>query len=169
MLLDLIRALLAAFLVGFLPGWFWARCLCATADRAVRLSYAVALSMALVPAVALVPVRLLDAGMTPAVAGSSALVVFFAGLLAYARFGAAKAAEEPVVSGPIPLPGMPVLIVLLPAFGLALWTGFQMVPGQRVMLPVTLLAATAVLVLVAGIVHLVTTPGEFALEVEEPG
>ena len=38
-------------LVGFAPGWFWARCLCAPSDRAEQLAYTVALSMALVPAV----------------------------------------------------------------------------------------------------------------------
>ncbi len=32
-LLDLIRAVLAAALVGIAPGWFWAKVLCATADR----------------------------------------------------------------------------------------------------------------------------------------
>ena len=139
MLLDLIRALLAAFLVGCLPGWFWARCLCATADRPEHITYSVALSMALVPAVALVPVRLLGIGVTFAVAVSSALIVFFAGFLAYARFGPAKGADEPLASGSTPL-GMPVLILLLPAFGLALWAGYQIVPGQREMLPVIELA-----------------------------
>ena len=96
MLPDLIRALSAAFLVGFVPGWFWARCLCAPADRAERLTYAVALSMALVPAVALVPAHLLGTGVTLAV--SSALLVFVAGLLAYLRFGPAKGPDEPLVS-----------------------------------------------------------------------
>lgn len=79
MLPDLIRALSAAILVGFVPGWFWARCLCAPADRSERLTYAVALSMALVPAVALVPAQLLGTGVTLAVAVSSALQSFEAG------------------------------------------------------------------------------------------
>jgi uncharacterized membrane protein len=96
LLLELIRALLAALLVGCVPGWFWARCLCATADRAERITYSVALSMALVP------VRLLGTGVTFAVAVSSALLVFFAGLLAYARFGPAKGADEPLASGSTP-------------------------------------------------------------------
>src|SRR3712207_551769 len=151
--------MLAALLVGCLPGWFWARCLCAAADRPERITYSVAFSMALVPAVALVPVRLLDTGVTPAVAVSSALLVFFAGLLAYVRFGPAKGLDEPLVSGSVPL-GMPVLILLLPAFGLALWSGFQMVPGQREMLPVTGLVTIAVLVLFAGIVYVVESVRE---------
>ena len=58
MLRDGIRALVAALLVGLLPGWFGAECLCATADRAERITYSAALSMALVP------VRLLDVGVT---------------------------------------------------------------------------------------------------------
>ncbi|MDQ3930422.1 MAG: hypothetical protein M3328_14915, partial [Chloroflexota bacterium] len=75
---------------------------------------------------------------------------------AYIRFGAAKGTDEPLAPGWTPL-GTPVLIVLLPAFGLALWTGFRMVPGQRDMHPVMLLATIALLVLVAGIVHLVVS------------
>ena len=103
MLLDLIRPLLAALLVGFLPGWLWARCLYAAAESAERLIYSVAISMALLPAMALVPVRILDMGMTLVVAVSCALTGFFAGLLAYVRFGPAKGTDEPLVSGSAPL------------------------------------------------------------------
>ncbi|HKH09917.1 MAG TPA: hypothetical protein VKA73_02115, partial [Rubrobacter sp.] len=120
MLLDLIGALSAAFLVGFAPGWFWARCLCATSGLAEQVAYTVALSMALVPAVALGPARLL--GVTLAVTGASALVVFLTGLLAYARFGPAGTKGVAPVPEPRPLI-MPALVVLVPAFGLALWTG----------------------------------------------
>jgi len=154
MLLDLIRAVAAAALVTVLPGWFWARCMCAAADGWERITYSMALSMALVPAAALVPVRLLDTGVTLAVAVSSALVVFFAGLLAYLRFGPAKGSYEPRPFHLSP-PGTPVLLVLVPAFGLALWTGLVIVPGQRYALPGTPLAAVALLVLAAGIVYLV--------------
>src|ERR671913_1648653 len=95
LLVELIRAVAAASLVALLPGWFWAGCLFATSDRAERITYSVALSMALVPAAALVPVRLLDTGVTLTVAATSALAVFFAGLLAYLRFGPAKGTHEP--------------------------------------------------------------------------
>jgi hypothetical protein len=61
-LLDLVRALPAALLVGVVPGWFWAGCLCAAADRAERLAYSVAFSIALVPTAALVQARLFGAG-----------------------------------------------------------------------------------------------------------
>ncbi len=173
MLLELIRAVVAASLVALLPGWFWAGCLFATADRAERITYSVALSMALVPAAALVPVRLLDTGVTLAVAVSSALVVFFGGLLAYLRFGPAKGTYEPPASGSSPL-GMPVLVVLLPALGLALWTSLRMVPGQPNVLPVTLLPTIALLVFAAGIAHLVVShrepaPRESSLEEAFPG
>ena len=151
MLLDLTAALSAAFVVGFAPGWFWAKCLCAKSDLTGRLAYTVALSMALVPAVALVPARLL--GVTFALTASSALLVFLTGLLAYAAFGPAKVRNGSADPEPEPL-GMPVLLVLVPAFGLALWTGLQTMPGRRDALPVTLMAAGASLVLVAGIVHL---------------
>ncbi len=54
MVSALTRALFAALVVGGLPGWLWARCLCATADFAERLAYSVELSITLVPAAALV-------------------------------------------------------------------------------------------------------------------
>ena len=125
------------------------------ADRWEQITYSLALSMALVPAAALVPVRLLGTGVTLPVAVSCALGVFFAGLLAYLGFGPAKGSYEPRFSelGP---PGAPVLVVL-PAFGLALWASLRMVPGQRYALPGTLLAAVALLVLAAGVVHLVVS------------
>ena len=159
MLLDLLGAASAALLVGFVPGWFWAKCLCAPTDGAERLACSVALSMALVPAVALVPARLL--GVTLAVTAASALVVFVTGLVAYVGFGPAGTKKSPPVPGPGPL-GMPALVLLVPAFGLALWTGSRTVPGLRDGLPVAPMAAVASLVLVAGVAHLVVS-------VREPG
>jgi hypothetical protein len=110
--------------------------------------------MALVPAVALVPARLF--GVTFAVAALSALLVFFTGLLAYVSFGPARTKEAPPTPGPAPL-GMPALVVLVPAFGLALWTGLRTVPGLRDALPVGPMAAVASLVVAAGVTHLVTS------------
>ena len=155
MLPDLIGAVSAAFLVGFAPGWFWMRCLCAPSDRAEQLAYAVALSMALVPAVALGPARYL--GVTFAVTGVSALVVFLAGLLAYVWFGRVESKDVPPVLASEPL-GMPALMALVPAFGLAFWTGLQTVPGRRDALAVAPMAAVASLVMVAGIAHLAASP-----------
>ena len=154
MLLDLICALSAALLVGFAPGWFWARCLCAPSDWAERFAYTVALSLALVPAAALVPAKLM--GVTLAVTGFSTLAVFLMGLLTYVLFGPAGAKDAP----PFPVPealGMPTLMVLLPAFGLALWAGLQTVPGSRDVFPAGLMAAVALLVLVAGAVRLIAS------------
>ena len=76
-------------MVGVVPGWFWAKLLRASADRAERFTYSAALSVALVPAVILIPARLFGTGVTLAVAIASPLVVFFLGLAAYARFGPA--------------------------------------------------------------------------------
>ena len=154
MLLDLIGALSAALLVGFAPGWFWARCLCAPSDWAERLAYTVALSLALVPAAALVPAKLL--GVTLAVTGFSTLAVFLMGLLAYVLFGSAGVKDAPPFPGPEAL-GMPTLVVLLPAFGLALWAGLQTVPGSRDVFPAGPMAAVALLVLVAGAVRLIAS------------
>ena len=154
MLLDLIGALSAALLVGFAPGWFWARCLCARSDWAERLAYTVALSLALVPAAALIPAKLL--GVTLAVTGCSTLAVFLMGLLAYVLFGPAGVKDAPPFPGPEAL-GMPTLVVLLPAFGLALWAGLQTVPGSRDVFPAGPMAAVALLVLVAGAVRLIAS------------
>src|SRR3712207_2951361 len=57
---DLIRALPIAVLVCLVPGWFWARLLSASADRAEQIAYSVALAITLVPTVALVLARILD-------------------------------------------------------------------------------------------------------------
>ena len=81
MVFELIRALFAAILVGVLPGWFWARCLCAPASSVERLAYSVALSIALVPAVALAEVRVLGTGLSLPLAIFSVVIVFFAGVI----------------------------------------------------------------------------------------
>ena len=166
MLLDLIGAASAALLVGFVPGWFWARCLCAPSDGPERIAYTVALSMALVPAAALVPAQLF--GVTFAVAALSASLVFFTGLLAYVRFGPVRTKEAPPTPGPGPL-GMPALVVLVPAFGLALWTGLRTVPGLREALPVAPMAAVASLVVAAGVAHLATSLRGPGLREPPPG
>ena len=154
MLFDLIRALAAAALVALLPGWFWAGCLCTAADRWERITYSLAFSIALVPAAALVPVRLLGVGVTFTVAATSALAVFFAGFLAYLRFGQIKVSYKTRFPEPTPA-STPVLLILVPAFGLALWAASQMVPNQVYGLPRTLLAVVALFVLAAGVVYLV--------------
>ena len=147
MLFDLIRALLAVTLVAVLPGWFWAVCLCASADRASRVVYSVALSITLVPTAALVQARLLGTGVTFAITVSSVLVVFFAGLVAYLRFGMAKGQEEPIAPG-LARPGLPTLIPLIAALALALGSILDLVSGERVVL------LTSLLVGAAGIGHL---------------
>jgi len=107
-----------------------------------------------VPAAALVPAKLL--GVTLAVTGFSTLAVFLMGLLAYVLFGPAGAKDAPPFPGPEAL-GMPTLVVLLPAFGLALWAGLQTVPGSRDVFPAGPMAAVALLVLVAGAVRLIAS------------
>jgi hypothetical protein len=167
MLLDLIRALPVAVLVCLLPGWFWARLLDTSADRARQLAYSIALSMALVPAVALVPVRLLGSSVTLAVAVASPLVVFVVGLLAYLRFGSAKGPKEPLIPPPGPL-CVPALALMVPALALALGAALGYLPGRRIFPVVTVdavpsegvLLAIALLVLFAGIVQLVESRRE---------
>ena len=109
MLLDLLRALTAALLLGLLPGWFWARALCPDTDStALRLVYSTALSLALVPAVSLALVRMLRSGVTLFVAVFSAAVVFGAGFAAYRWFGTAGTTGEPLAPRPDFSPGLPV-------------------------------------------------------------
>src|SRR5919107_5271473 len=116
---DLLYALLAAFLVGVLPGWFWARCLLASGDRAEQLAYAVALSLTLVPTVALAQTYLFAMGVTSVVTLISVTLVFLAGLAAYLSFGPAKGTEEPLSVPPSP-PGLPTLAPLDAALALSL-------------------------------------------------
>jgi hypothetical protein len=151
MLSDLILAVPAAILVGVVPGWFWARLLAASADRAERFAYSVGLSITLVPTAALVQARLLDTGVTLIVAVASPLIVFFSGLGAYLRFGSAKGPDEPLAPPPAPL-GMPALALLAAALALALVAFFDLAPGEWAAILV------GPLVLFAGIVHLVVSP-----------
>ena len=148
MLLDLIRALLAALVAGVAPGWFWAKALGAGADRAERIAYAIALSVMLVPTAALVQARLLGTGVTLAITIISVVLVFATGLGAYLRFGPAKEPGEPLAPLPAPL-GLPTLIPLIVAFALVLGALFGVVSGGWV---VPLLVA--LLVLAAGAAHL---------------
>jgi hypothetical protein len=135
-------------LVGVVPGWFWARLLLSSTDRAERFAYAVALSVALVPTVILIPARLAGTGVTLAVAVASPLVVFFMGLAAYLRFGPAKGSDEPLAPPPLPLSSL-ALVLLVTAFGLALGVIAGVVAG------IWVLIAIALLVFFAVIVHLV--------------
>src|SRR5919199_1509159 len=174
MLSDLTRALFAAVLVGVLPGWFWARCLCATADRTERLTHSVALSITLVPAAALAQVRLLSTGVTPTTTVLSVTVVFLGGLGAYLGFGPAKGPDEPIASRP-PSLSRPALVPLVLAFAFVVgadlelarsfslarscwgWTSDACASGgspRRSVLPV------ALLLLLSGVLHLVVSRRE---------
>ena len=151
MLHDLILALPVAFLVCFLPGWFWVRLLSASSDRAEQAAYSVALAITLVPAAALVQARLLGTGVTLAVAVAAPLLVFLAGLVAYLWFGPAKGPDAPIATLP-PTPRTLALLWLVAALALALVAFFDLVPGGW---PAILVAPVVVL---AGIVHLLTYP-----------
>ena len=137
MFFDLILASLAALAVGVAPGWFWAGLLRTPADSAERAALSVAFSMALVPAVALVPTRLFGLGLTLPVVAVCALAVLFAGFAAYARFGAAKRDEGPVVSDPaVPLPA-PALVPLAVALAVAFGIMIGVLPGDAVVPAIT--------------------------------
>jgi hypothetical protein len=161
MLLDLVRVLPAAALVGVLPGWFWAGCLCATADRAERLAYAVAFSTTLVPSAALVQVHLFGVGVTPAITVLSVLLVSATGLTGYLKFGPAKGSDEPLVSRPISL-GLPSLMPLIVAFALVLAALLGAVLTERAATPI------ALSVLAAGIAHRLASPRGDAVPSEPP-
>jgi hypothetical protein len=152
MLTDLMVAVPATVLVGLVPGWFWTKLLLASSDLYERIAYSVALSITLVPSTALVQARLLQTGVTLAVAIASPLVVFFLGLVAYVRFGPAKRVEEPLAPPPALL-GVLALGLLVAAFALALGVMVGVVPGGWV---APLLVA--LLVLSGGIACLLASP-----------
>ena len=145
MLLDLIRAVPVALLVGLVPGYFWARCLAATDDVAERLAYAVALSATLVPAVALAFSAALGTGVTTTVSVISVALVFLAGLAARLVFGVAKGPDGPVSPLP-PAPDAATLAPLCLGLLLALGTFFGLLGGWA-MVPVT------ILVVVSGVLY----------------
>lgn len=137
MVLDLIRTLPAALLVGLAPGYLWAGCLAATDDLAARLAYAIALSATLVPAAALVLASVMGTGVTTTVSVVSVALVFSAGLAANLVFGRAKAGPEPVSPLP-PAPDAAALAPLCLGLLLALGTFFGLLGGWA-MIPVTAL------------------------------
>jgi hypothetical protein len=147
----MILALPVSVLVCFVPGWFWARLLSASSDRAEQAAYSVALAITLVPAAALVQARLLGTGVTLAVAVAAPLLVFLAGLVAYLWFGPAKGPDAPIAPLP-PIPRTLALFLLVSALSLALVAFFDLVPGGW---PAILVAPVVVF---AGIVHLLTYP-----------
>jgi hypothetical protein len=149
-ILDLVRAFAGALLVGVVPGWFWAGCLCVTADRAERLAYSVGFSTALVPTAALVQAQLFGVGVTPAITVVSVLFVLGIGLTIYLKFGPAKGSDEPLISRPVSL-DLPTLIPLIVAAALMLGALFGTVSGERVA-PVIALS-----VLATGIAHLLAS------------
>ena len=150
MLPELIRALLAAVVVGVLPGVFWAYALCAPAENFVsRLVYAVAFSLTLVPTIALLQTRLFGVGVSLAVAVVSVVLVFAAGLGVYLRFGRAKGPEEPLVALPR-APGPPTLFPFVVGSVVALLSMVGVMAGWRVA------PLIALLVLLGGAAYLLT-------------
>ena len=147
MLLDLTWALLAAFLVGVLPGYYWARCLFAASDAVAQVTYGIGLSMALVPAVALIPARLLGQGVTLSATVVSALLVFGTGVIAYYGLGPEKAPARPVAQ-PARAPGLIVLLPIAGALSLVASANAGFVEADWAVFP------TAGLVVFAGVLYL---------------
>jgi hypothetical protein len=174
-LYDLIRALPAAVVVYLLPGWFWAKLLRASADRAEQTAFSVALSMALVPAVLLVPTQLFGVGITLAAAVAAPLLVFSAGLVAYLRFGPAKGSDDPIAPLP-PSPRTLTLLLLAAALALALGVIAGVLPRVQIIPLVTVgivpamgvLIAILVLISFAGVVHVIESRPELASQEAVP-
>jgi len=80
--MNLVRALLAAVAAGVLPGYFWAIFLVRTGGLAERLAYSAALSMASVPVVALLVARIGGTGITTWTALAAPTIVAASGALA---------------------------------------------------------------------------------------
>src|SRR5215211_4151354 len=179
MLIELMRALLAATVVALLPGWFWSRVLLSGGSSSYfyeRLTYSIALSMALVPALALIPTRLLGMGVSLSVSLVCAGVVFFTGVGVYVVVGSAKEAttEEAVGRAPKKLSTL-TLGLLTVGFGMGLGVLAGVVPGVPIRPPITVglvpstgvMFAIALLVFFAGLVYLVESHPEPAPEPQE--
>lgn len=151
MLLDLIRSLIAAALVGVLPGYFWAMCLSRTLDYAERLAYSIALSMMLTPSVALAQSRLFDTGVTLPITIVSVLLVFAGGFAVYYRFGAPKDKEETIATPATAPLTLPALVPLIVAGGLMLAVALGIAPA------VWTAPVIAVFALASGVARLLET------------
>lgn len=99
---DLTKAILAAVLVGVLPGYFWERLLSGSRDVPERLAYSAALSSLLVPAAALALSWATGGGVTLQVALAAVLSVFLCGLGARLLLGPALSEDTPLLSPPPP-------------------------------------------------------------------
>ncbi|CAN5707512.1 hypothetical protein BH24ACT21_BH24ACT21_11680 [soil metagenome] len=119
MLSELVRVIPVAILIIFVPGYFWARMLCATEDFASRIAYSSALSITLVSAVALAQMRFLGTGLSFTIAVASPLIVFAVGLVAYLALGTGKESRGPLLNRPVPS-DVPALLLFLLAFAVAL-------------------------------------------------
>jgi hypothetical protein len=104
-----------------------------------------------VPTAALVQARLFGVGVTPAITVVSVLLVLATGLASYLKFGPARGSDESLVSRPASL-DLPSLVPLIFASALVLATLLGAVSTDRVALLIPLL------VLAAGIAHLVSSP-----------
>jgi hypothetical protein len=118
--LDLLRAALAAAAAGVLPGYFWAVVLRPTGGLAERLTYSTVLSMASVPAIALTLARLAGSGITLWIALGSVALVFGSGALVFVVRGAAPGSAAPVLPRPAPLTGTGTLVLTAAALAAAL-------------------------------------------------
>src|SRR5215210_8680034 len=141
-LIELMRALLAATVVALLPGWFWSRVLLSGGSSYFyeRLTCSIALSMALVPALALIPTRLLGMGVSLSVSLVCAGVVFFTGLGVYVVVGSAKEATTAEAVGRAPKKLSTLTLGLLTVgFGMGLGVLAGVVPGVPAEILVVLL------------------------------
>jgi hypothetical protein len=144
LLLDLIRVLLAAVLVGVLPGYYWARSLFPSRDLAVRLTYSIGLSVSLVPAVMLIPARVMGLGVTLPATVLTALLVFGTGAVAFLLPDPGKdPGKEPEDQVPtpkdqvsIPMLSLPVLALFGTALALAAVAGLGLVDLRWALFPV---------------------------------
>ncbi len=162
MAFDLVRVLLAAVLVGVLPGYFWARLLFAVEDPFVRVAYGVGLSITLVSAVVLVPARLMGLGVTLAGTVVCATAVLAAGLVAYLRVGGGKEPDAPPSDAAAPLSFIS-LVPLVGALALAAAAGLGAIDFSWAFLPVGLLVVSS------GLLYLIAPRGpEESLPEEAP-
>ncbi|HEX7266612.1 MAG TPA: hypothetical protein VF256_04220, partial [Streptosporangiaceae bacterium] len=120
MVLDLVRAALAAAAAGVLPGYFWAVVLRPTGGLAERLTYSTVLSMASVPAVALTLAKLAGSGITLWIALGSVALVLGSGALVFVVRGAAPGSAAPVLPRPAALTGTGTLVLIAAALAAAL-------------------------------------------------
>lgn len=100
MLVHVLKALVAAVVVGVLPGFFWARCLYGRVEWVERLTVSIGISIVLAPATALLLTRISGTGLSIPLSYAAPMLVFVSGLILWLVLRSSKLEARQLFSTP---------------------------------------------------------------------